>query len=109
MSGLRTKIGKTVAGCAVGLAGAVPAIALLGTGSAYAYGPTPTTQPASGAVTATTVAPATASTPQAASSSGLAFTGADLTGALGLGALAIGGGGTLVLASRARRKKSTED
>ena len=105
MSGLRIKIGKTIAGCAVGLAGAVPAVVLLSSGTAYAYGPTP---PPS-TVPSTTVAPATAGTPQTASSSGLAFTGADVTGALGLGALAIGGGGTLVLASRTRRKRADQD
>ena len=55
------------------------------------------------------VSPATATatvTPAAPSSGGLAFTGADETLTAAAGALAIGGGGMLVLASRKRKRNA---
>jgi hypothetical protein len=91
------------------------ATALLGTvllvsGPAAALAPYgPATQPTT--VTPTTVAPSTpvlapsSVTPPSSAHSPIAFTGAELALMFTIGAIAIGVGGMLVLASRRRRSK----
>jgi hypothetical protein len=76
------------------------AMALGGT-AAFAYGPTPPSDGGSGSA-ATVPAQQPAATP-VSTSSGLAFTGADVAITTAAGAAAIGLGGGLVLASRRRR------
>jgi chemotaxis response regulator CheB len=93
---------KLAVGGVITLGVAVP-ITLTVAGPAWAYGPT------SAGTTSSSTVPAhvaSAAATSSSSSGGLAFTGADVTGALGVAAVAIAGGGTLVVASRRRRSNA---
>jgi hypothetical protein len=83
----------------------VPSAVLLAGAPAWAYGPT--TPHSQGQTGSTPPAQQPSGGPTKASS-GLAFTGADVTGGLIIAAVAIGGGGTLVVASRSRRQKQAD-
>jgi hypothetical protein len=105
VNSLRVRVTKTAIGAIVALGAAVP-VTLAFSGPAWAYGPSSSgTSSSSGVILPTSSGASQTAAPAATSgSSGLAFTGAEVTGSLAVAAVALAGGGTLVLASRRRSR-----